>query len=145
MTEKPELKTHINPISQKKHQNQLLWQIILPLAIVVGIVLIIAVLIGYAGQEDVSKWADISVIFLVIHVIVVVLILLLIIGLGIFGMQKVTKLIPKYTYQAQEIFSLVAKNSRRLSDGTTQPFMRIAGVSAALKTLIRSFRMSERR
>jgi len=145
MTEKPELQTHINPVSQKKHRNQLLWQIILPLAIVVGIVLTIAVLIGNAGQENVSTWADISVIFLVTHVIVVVLILLLIIGLGIFGMQKVTKLIPKYTYQAQEIFSLVAKNTRRLSDSSTQPIMRIAGVSAALKTLTKNLRMSERR
>jgi hypothetical protein len=145
MTEKPDLTTQRNIVTHKAHRKQVIWQIIIPLALAIGVALVLAVLAGIAGTEEVSIWADISVIFLVIPVIIVSLLLLLLLMFGVFGVGKALKIIPQYTYHAQEVISKIEQGICKVSDGTVQPFIRVRGISAALHALISTLGSVSRR
>ncbi len=79
-----------NPITKEAHQRQTFFQIYLPLIIVALLIILIVVVALLAQNEQVNKWADISLIFLISVSLVV---FLLVIALTIVASFYLTRLL----------------------------------------------------
>ncbi len=131
------LRTEDHP-SYQLHRKQLWTQILLPLLIAVLIFIAVIVLTSVAtfrGNGDVSRWAAISEIWLVLPVIVVGLILLLVLVGLIYLVSYVTPIIPPYTYQAQRFVYRVQSIVNRFAEFARRPVL----ILQELSTLIRNY------
>ncbi len=126
-----------NPFTYKSHRQQVFWQIHLPIAICVVLVLILALLATQAGSEEASRWADISLILLSSIMIVVSLIALVIIIFSIYGLKKGVRRIPAAMLQAQVFFFRVERRVRAVSNQIVEPFLRLHSSLAGLRSLRR--------
>lgn len=126
-----------NPITKRAHARQRLWQIILPLVIGVIAAIALLVLAGLAGAAQTSRWADISLIFLVIPVMVVSLIFLAL-GAGlIYALVRVLQVIPTFAFRAQNLFTLIEDRVRTGANLAAEPIIRVSSWLAAIRTLRR--------
>ncbi len=124
-----------NPITYKIHRTQTAWQIYLPLAVGLIVVVVFAVFTGLASTEGASRWADISLIFLIIPVMMVTLLFLAFTAGLIYIVVKLLQEIPVYTRQAQEMIQMVSQRVRKGTDLAVEPVLRIHGFRAALRAL----------
>ena len=91
-----------NPLTQRQHRKEVLWQITLPLAIGVLLVLAAGIGVGYAGASKagpVDRWASISTIWLIIPMMAVALIFLAVTAALAYGLMRLNALLPRYTRQ----------------------------------------------
>ena len=140
-SERPELpRQRRNPLTQREHNRQVLWQIALPLA--VGVLLALAAAGGviWTGTVDagaVSQWADAALIWLSLPLMLVcALFLALLAGLA-YGLTVAVQRLPFFTYRVQNFFRLASLRVRKVADGAVEPVMRAQGLAAAWKALWR--------
>ena len=116
----PELKQR-NPITQEAHRRQTFWQIYLPLIIFGVLVVITIVLALLADNAADSKWADISLIFMIS--IAMVTFVIVIIGL-IFAAYYTTQLLkvtPYYFFVVQRYSYLIEIRVKKYSNVAAEP------------------------
>jgi uncharacterized protein involved in cysteine biosynthesis len=92
--------------SYQLHRRQMWTQILLPLLIAVLVfiaVIITTSLATFRGHGDVTRWAAISTIWLILPVLVVGAIILILIIAMIYLMSRLTAIIPPYSLQAQQV------------------------------------------
>ncbi len=88
-----------------KHKQQLLRQIILPMILVtiIGLSVVILSCFAITGEaSDLSLWADISMIWLIIPMMILFLLLIGLMAGLVYGTGKLLKVTPRYTGIAQE-------------------------------------------
>ncbi len=120
------------------HRKQLWTQILLPLLIAVLIFIAVIVFTSIAtfrDNGDVSRWAAISEIWLVLPVLAAGLILLLILIGLIYLVSYITPIIPPYTYLAQRFMYRVDGYVKRFAEMTRKPVL----ILQELSTLIRNY------
>jgi len=129
-----------NPVTHRVHRREVLLQIILPVA--VGVVLVLAATVGaiwagIANTGDVSKWADASLIWLILPLMLVALLFLgLLVGviyILTLGLQR----LPFLMYRVQQFFVLVSLRVRKVADRAVEPVMRVGSFSAAWRAFWR--------
>ena len=126
-----------NPLTYQEHRRQVLWQIALPLGIGAFVVLILAVLTILASMETISRWADISLIFLIIVLAVVTLLFIAVSGALVYGVWYTLKYVPPYARIAQDFLETVRQRTRQGADLAVEPILRINGWVASLRALRR--------
>lgn len=126
-----------NPVTQRAHSRQKLWQITLPLLLGVILALVFAVLAGLAQADSASRWADISLIFLLIPVMVVSLLFLAILAALVYLMIRILKFVPPVALKVHNIFAQVEQRVRTGSNLAVEPMLRVQSWLAALRTLRR--------
>ena len=124
-----------NPVTQKAHARQTFWQITVPLAIGVLVAIALAVLAGFAGEEGASRWADISLIFLIVPTMVVTLLFVVLFVALNYGLLRALKYLPSLAYRVQDIFSQAEQRVRIGADMAAEPILRIGSVLAAVRSL----------
>ncbi len=122
--------------SYREHRRQFAWQIVLP--VVVSALLFIALialisLSTFRGNGDVSRWAAISTIWIVIPIMLASLIFLLVLLGLIYLMARLLGLIPAYTGIAQNYVFRGAGYIRRLADAMVKPVFWIEALNANLR------------
>jgi Na+-driven multidrug efflux pump len=99
--------------SYLKHRRDATRQIILPIVLVTILFAAIAVLTGVAatgGSPNVSLWADIATIWVVIPLMLMMVVVTALLAGIIYGLTRLLKVSPRYTGQAQVyVFWLSAK------------------------------------
>ena len=130
-----------NPATEREHRRQVLWQITLPFVFGVVVFLVLAVLTGLSGVGEVSRWADVSTIWLIIPVLFVGLIFLAILGGLIFAVIWLVRNLPRYALKLQNIFALIEAKTRQASDAAVEPILRAQSFSASVKALRRNLRL----
>jgi hypothetical protein len=126
-----------NPITKKAHARQRLWQITLPLVVGVIVVIALLVLASLAGTAQASRWADISLIFLLIPVMVISLIFL-VLGAGlVYALVRVLQVIPAFAFRVQNLFTLIEDRVRTGANLAAEPIIRVSSWLAAIRTLRR--------
>jgi energy-coupling factor transporter transmembrane protein EcfT len=123
--------------SYKKHRRELGWQIILPVALSAAGFIALIVLIYFAtfeGDGDVSRWAAISTIWIVIPVMLAGLILLALIGGLVYLMKRLLNVAPTYTGMAQDYVHKAAGYVKRGADMAVKPVLFLDGVGAGIRT-----------
>jgi uncharacterized membrane protein len=124
------LKTHA------EHKREVFWQITLPL--IIGILLLLAALsaiIFSATQPvtDVGRWADVSLMWLIIPTLFFALIILVImIGL-VYAISLLIRVIPRYTCIIQLYFEQAHGKVSQLTDLLVEPILRVNSLWASAR------------
>jgi hypothetical protein len=124
------LKTHA------KHRVQVFWQITLPL--VIGILLLVAAVVAIilsATQPvtDLGRWADVSLIWMILPSLVFALIMLVImIGL-VYAISLLMRIIPRYARIIQLYFEQGKGKVSQLSNLMTEPILWLHSAWAAIR------------
>ena len=130
-----------NPVTYQKHRHEVFWQITVPIAI--GVILIvgtaIVVAVG-ASAEQISKLADVSLISLIIPAMIFTLIFIAINVAVIYGLVRLVVLLPFYSKVAQDFLIVVHFRVQKVGDVITEPFLRVHAWRASAGQLKRSLR-----
>jgi uncharacterized membrane protein YhdT len=125
-----------NPKTHISHKRDVFWQITLPL--VIGILLVLAAMaaiIFSATQPvtDVSRWADVSLIWLILPSLFIALILLAItIGLVI-AISQLLKVVPRIACILQLYFVQGKDKISHLTNLIVEPILRLNSFLAAAR------------
>ena len=129
--------------SYQLHRKQLWTQILLPLliaALVFIAVIVITSVATFRDNGDVSRWAAISEIWLVLPVIAAGLILLLVLLGLIYLVSYVIPIIPPYTYQAQRFVYRMQGIVNRFAEFARKPALILQELSALIKNYLAQIR-----
>ena len=127
---------HPEHYSYIQHRKQRMTQIILPVVLsavlVIGMILLISVVtFKYGG--DVSRWAEISTIWLTIPIIVAGLIFLAILMGLIYLLVRVLGVLPYYTSLAQDYIYIAQIYIVRGADMAVKPIIALGGTLEKIK------------
>lgn len=124
-----------NPITETKHRREVLLQITLPFVIGLVILLALAVFVSVAGGSNTSRWADVSIIWLIIPSMFLGLLLMVLLGALLYLLITLIRALPVFTLKIQEFLSLVYLRTKRASDLAVEPIFKIEGLLAAIRYL----------
>ncbi len=122
-----------NPKTGAAHRREVAWQITLPLVLGFLLVAGLAVALGLLGVGDTSRWADISVMWMLLPLLVLALIPLALLIALIYGLVRLLAVLPGWAFQAQKAIAQAAQFVRQVADRLTEPFMRVESTQAALR------------
>ena len=127
-------------LSYTRHRKQTINQIVLPIVLSALVMIALIVLISLAtfrADGDVSRWAAISTIWIVIPVMLAGLIVLaILIGL-VYLMARGLQVIPTYTGLAQNYVAKARWYITRGANMLVKPFFVIEGWSASIREFFR--------
>ena len=121
--------------SYLKHRKQIVWQVILPVALTSLLIVALIVLVNIATFNqggDVARWAAISTIWIVIPIMFGLLIFLaLMVGL-VYLMKKLLNVTPTYTGLAQDYVHLGVSYVKRATEAIIKPVLELNGILASI-------------
>ena len=126
--------------SYKAHKKDFIWQILVPILVILLLVIIASVTVTMRPAGDASLWADISTIWLLIPLLFFALISIIILAAIIYGMSKLLNITPTYTQKLYALILLAGEKIKGVADGTTKPIFLVEGISASLKSVQNFFR-----
>ena len=121
--------------SYLKHRKQIVWQVILPVALTSLLIVALIVLVNIATFTqggDVARWAAISTIWIVIPIMFGLLIFLALLGGLVYLMKKLLNVTPNYTGMAQDYVHIGAAYIRRALDAIVNPVLQLNGILASI-------------
>lgn len=129
-----------NPITQAAHRQQVLWQIWVPFAVVVILVLISAVgvvVAGLQGTGDINRWANISLIWLIAPMLLLTVLMIAATAGIVYLLFQTLRVLPSYSRQLQDILAKVSFYVRKYSDAVVEPFLKAHSFTASVRALRR--------
>ena len=135
-TDTPQFKSKKNLETHQKHQKEVIWQIFLPLAIGVLLILILMA-VSVSSAVNQSRLADISLMWIILPNLFVALFVIVLLAVMIYGIMKLTSVLPTYTYKLQVFFNLVKTQIQKMDDRMVEPVIKGKSASASLKKLAR--------
>ena len=137
----PPLSPMRNPITQARHRSEVFWQITIPVGVAAVIIVGMAIAAGWLGTaEDHSRWADVSLIWLILPTLTVAFLFFIILAALTFGLVRLIQVIPLYARQVQDFFVLLTIQVRKLDDKIVEPILRLRAIKASGQAFGRSFR-----
>lgn len=124
-----------NPATHEAHRREVLWQITVPFVILTLVFLAFAVLTVLGDTGDQSRWADISLIWLIIPVLFASLILLVLLGALVFAVLWLIGALPPFALTLQDIFSTIHAKVRQASDAAVEPVLKVEAWKASIRAL----------
>lgn len=121
--------------SYKNHRKQLVWQIILPVALSAALIVALIVLINVATFNqggDVARWAAVSTIWIVVPIMIGMLIFFLLLGGLVYLMYRLLNITPTYTGLAQDYVHKAAIYIKRGADAAVKPIINLKGILAGI-------------
>lgn len=129
--------TAFNPITRASHRREAFWQITFPLIIVLVLLLALAIFVALSGSSQVSRWANVSTIWLILLAIVLALLVFAILAGLMYGMFRLLRALPSYTLRAQDTFEVIRLKTRKVSDLAVEPVIQFETIKARLRKLLR--------
>jgi hypothetical protein len=131
-----------SPVNQSVHQKQILWQVWIPLSLGILMILalaVLAVMTDIGNGVEGGRLAGVSLIFLIIPSLIVCFFVILLLSLLIFGVYKLTEILPVYSFKAL-MYVIIASDFIRLwSDRVAQPVLVIHEGLAGLYQILDKF------
>ena len=124
-----------NPITQDAHKHQAFWQIYFPLILFGAFVLITIILVVFADNAAASKWADISLIFIISLAMVVFLLTMIGTVVIIYYNVRLIKATPYVFFTIQRYAYIMELNVKRASSVAAEPFLRVNSYIAGARAL----------
>jgi hypothetical protein len=117
-----------------------MWtQILLPIfiaALIFTAVIIITSLATFRDQGDVSRWAAISTIWLILPVLVAGLIFLIFLVGMIYLLVRVMKLIPPYSLQVQMFVYRIESGVKRFAELFRKPMLALQEIARLVRNYV---------
>jgi hypothetical protein len=125
-----------NPKTHAEHKREVFWQITLPLLI--GILLLLAavaaiILSATQPVTDLGRWADVSLIWVILPSLFFALILLIILIGFVYLISYLLRLIPRYALIVQHYFELAKNKVSQLTNLSIEPIFRMRSIWAAVR------------
>ncbi len=123
-----------------QHRRQTFWQVWVPLivAIVAAIGLAVIAALSVAGNaQSGAHWAGISLIAMIIPLMLMGLIAFAILGILIFTISRISRVLPYYSLQIYQLILRTAAVIRRWSDKSVEPILATQSWRAGMKALLR--------
>ena len=114
------------PIDQSAHQKQIFWQVWVPLILGILVVVFLAFLAaqtGLAAGDEGGRFAGVSLILLLTPTLVFCLLIIAALILLIFGIYKLTAILPLYNFKALTYVVLASDFIRLWADRIAQPVL----------------------
>lgn len=129
-----------NPETHAVHKREVLLQIILP--IVFGSIILLTltgfvIYAGLSGNSQVSRWADISLVWLLLPSIIFALLLLSFLVVLTIGLTRLLNILPIYTYRLQFLVFKLGNKIKRATDISVEPILKINSFMASARRLMR--------
>jgi len=105
----------------------------MPLAIGITVILTLSLGAAIGSFLDVSRWADISLVWLILIYLAFALVFLVVLVAMIFGVAWLLHNLPIYARQAHDLFVMIRVQVGRVSDKAVEPVLRIQSFTAGLK------------
>ncbi len=126
-------------LSYKAHRRQVVTQIILPVIlaflVIAGVVVWLLELTWVQGSGDVSRWAAISTMWIVLPVMVAGIFLFILLAGLVYLLALTLKILPTYTGKAQDLFYRIRTMIIRGADLVVKPVIFMNGLFANAKAL----------
>ncbi len=125
--------------SYQRHRRQVASQIILPMVLAAilcaaaSVALVIVTL--FQNHGDLSRWAAISTMWILVPVILAGLLLLVVLLALIYLLARLLGILPAYTGMAQQFVEKLGAHITRLADASAKPVMFLDSVAASLKAI----------
>ena len=124
--------------SYLKHRKEVRWKIIAPVAISTVLCvacsgLVLVATFDYNG--DVARWAEISTIYLAIPTIIFMVIFFALVSGMVYLLTRLLAILPRYTYQAQELFYRIKTIARRVGDSAARPVIFLDSIGAGISRI----------
>jgi hypothetical protein len=129
-----------NPITRRRHRQEVLWQISVPLGVGVLLVLLAAagvIFAGATGRAAVERWASISTIWLILPMLMVALLFIAITAAFAYGVMRLIAVLPGYSRKVQDFFILVETRVKKAADAAVEPSLRVQSMLAGLRAVRR--------
>jgi uncharacterized membrane protein len=126
-----------NPITYQAHRRQAFWQIYFPLIGFSILVITTIVLAIAATNAQASKWADISLIFIISITMVAFLVVTVVLVVSVYYSRRLLKATPYFFFNAQRFIYLVEIRVKRVSNAAVEPILRVNGFFAGAGALRR--------
>jgi hypothetical protein len=114
-----------NPITYQAHRRQAFWQIYFPLIGFSILVITTIVLAIAATNAQASKWADISLIFIISITMVAFLVVTVVLVISVYYSRRLLKATPYFFFNAQRFIYLVEIRVKRVSNVAVEPILRV--------------------
>jgi hypothetical protein len=127
-----------NPSTYAIHRREVFWQITLPLGIALLLILGMVtgvILAGIKDVGDISRWADISVIWLLIPAIVITLISFIAVTGFVYLVTKLLGILPGYNRLGQDYVNLFKVRSKKIADLIVEHFVKLRSFKAGADAL----------
>lgn len=136
----PSMPTERFSEAEQKHRREVLLQITLPMVIFVLLIVAVAVFAATGAPGNVSRWASVSLIWLIIPMIFVAFLFLIILAGLAFGVTRLVAIIPEYAHQVQDAFTKVGELVKQGSDTAVEPFLRVQSFVASIQAAKRNLK-----
>jgi hypothetical protein len=135
--ENPAPEKQRNPITQAAHRKQAFWQIYFPLILFGVLVIIAIVLVLLVDDEGASKWADISLIYIIALAMIAFLVTTVLLVMLVVYTARLSKATPFFFFRVQRFFYLIEIRVKDISNIASEPFLRIQSFIAGARALRR--------
>lgn len=122
--------------SLQNHRRQRFWQILLPIVLFSGLIVVAGVFTVAADGVQNRLWADASIIWLVLPMLFVALFLLVILIGLIYLLYRLTKGTPRITRKVQNIFTRIEQGTSRAANSAAKPVIWIHQFQSSLRSLV---------
>jgi len=126
-----------NPITQAAHRRQAFWQIYFPLILFGILVFIAIVLVVLMQDEGASKWADISLIYIISLAMIAFLVTTILLVMLVVYTARLSKATPFFFFKVQRFFYLMEIRVKDISNIASETFLRIHSFIAGARALRR--------
>lgn len=126
--------------SQKRHRQQMLVQVWLPLGFALAVVIALGVFVVLAAGKSspvVGQAANISLIYMLAPAIIFSMLYAVLIGFAIYLVAKLIRKVPSITQPVQAFFEVVNFKTMQFSDQTARPIIKVRSFFAAFRRIIR--------
>ena len=117
-----------------QHKKEVIWQIWLPVGFGAAAMLslgLLAIFSLQSGSDASARWGDVAAIWVLLPVFVVGIIILSVLALLIFGVVKLTSILPAYSALAQYYIRLLSSKIQNLADRSAKPVIQTKSAGAA--------------
>jgi len=124
-----------NPVTQEAHRHQAFWQIYFPMILFGAFVIVAFIMAVLIDSQGASKWADISLIYMISLAMVTFLITMIIIVVTVIYTAKLIKATPYFFFIIQKYAYLMEVRVKRASNIAAEPFLRVNSFIAGARAL----------
>lgn len=124
-----------NQQAKARHQKEVLWQITLPLVLGILLFLGAAVLVSLGAASDISRWADATLVWLIIPWLVVAFLAIAILSGLVYGVVKLIQVAPFGFFRLNEFIRRIQGIISRVGDRAVEPVLKAASLQSRLKAL----------
>ena len=124
-----------NQQAKARHQKEVLWQITLPLILGILLFLGAAILASLGASGDISRWADATLVWLILPWLVVAFLVIAILSGLVYGVVKLIQVVPYGFFRLNEFIRRIQGIISRAGDKAVEPVLKAASLKGRLKAL----------